>query len=160
MTIIECLKRRVIYYPKSIKKMRVSKTFLTVDAVVFKTINNKLELLLIKRKNEPFQNAWALPGGFVDEHEDIDEAAKRELLEETQINIETLTQLKAFGKPFRDPRSHVVSIAYYGFVAENVKPVAADDAKEAKWFSVNDLPKLAFDHDEIINFALQKIDIK
>jgi 8-oxo-dGTP diphosphatase len=140
--------------------MRVSNTFLTVDAVVFKTINNILYLLLIKRKNEPFQNAWALPGGFVDEHEDIDAAVKRELLEETQIEIENMTQLKAFGKPFRDPRSHVVSVAYYGFVAENATAFASDDAKEAKWFSVNDLPKLAFDHDEIINFALRKIDIK
>jgi 8-oxo-dGTP diphosphatase len=136
--------------------MRVSNTFLTVDAVVFKTINNNLHLLLIKRKNEPFQNTWALPGGFVDEHEDIDIAVKRELLEETQITIENMTQLKAFGKPFRDPRSHVVSVAYYGFVNENVKAIASDDAKEAKWFSVNDLPNLAFDHDEIINFALQK----
>ncbi|WP_162128212.1 NUDIX domain-containing protein [Flavobacterium phycosphaerae] len=140
--------------------MRVSYTFLTVDAVVFKTINNKLYLLLIKRKNEPFQNAWALPVGFVDENEDIDVAVKRELLEETQIEIDELTQLKAFGKPFRDPRCHVVSVAYYGFVAENVVAIASDDAKEAKWFSVNDLPNLAFDHDEIINFALQKTAIK
>lgn len=140
--------------------MRVSNTFLTVDAVVFKTINNKRHLLLIKRKNEPFQNAWALPGGFVDQHEDIDVAVKRELLEETQIEIENMTQLKAFGKPFRDPRCHVVSVAYFGFVSEDVTPIASDDAKEVKWFSVNDLPKLAFDHDEIINFALQKITTK
>jgi 8-oxo-dGTP diphosphatase len=140
--------------------MRVSKTFLTVDAVVFKTIHNILHLLLIKRKNEPFQNTWALPGGFVDEHEDIDVAVKRELFEETQIKIESVIQLKAFGKPFRDPRHHVVSVAYYGFVAENSEAIASDDAKEAKWFSVNDLPKLAFDHDEIINFALQKIETK
>ena len=140
--------------------MRVSHIFLTVDAVVFKSLQNELYLLLIKRKNEPFKNAWALPGGFVDEHEDIDIAVKRELLEETQIKIETMTQLKAFGKPHRDPRHHVVSIAYYGFVSNDVVVKASDDAKEAKWFPVNDLPKLAFDHDEIINFALQKIQTK
>jgi len=138
--------------------MRVSKTFLTVDALVFKTINNNLHLLLIKRKNEPFQDAWALPGGFVDEHEDIDEAVKRELREETKIIITELTQLKAFGKPFRDPRSHVVSIAYYGFVDENTVALPADDAKEAQWFPVDELPALAFDHAEIIAYALQKID--
>ncbi len=140
--------------------MRVSHIFLTVDAVVFKPLNNELYLLLIKRKNEPFQNTWALPGGFVDEHEDIDVAVKRELQEETQIRIETMIQLKAFGKPYRDPRHHVVSIAYYGFVSNDVVVKASDDAKEAKWFPVNDLPKLAFDHDEIINFALQKIQTK
>ena len=138
--------------------MRVSKTFLTVDALVFKTINNNLHLLLIKRKNEPFQDAWALPGGFVDEHEDIDEAVKRELREETKIIITELTQLKVFGKPFRDPRSHVVSIAYYGFVDENTVALPADDAKEAQWFPVDELPALAFDHAEIIAYALQKID--
>jgi 8-oxo-dGTP diphosphatase len=134
-------------------------TFLTVDAVIFKTINNKLHLLLIKRKHPPFQNEWALPGGFVDEHEDIDVAVRRELFEETQIRVDEIIQLKAFGKPFRDPRNHVVSVAYYAFVEESQAPIASDDAKEAEWFSVNDLPNLAFDHDEIINFALQKINI-
>ncbi len=146
--------------PKNALNMRVSKTFLTVDAVIFKTINNNLNLLLIKRKNEPFQNAWALPGGFVEEHEDIDSAAARELLEETQITVDKLTQLKAFGKPFRDPRNHVVSVAYYGFATQDTVAIASDDAKEAKWFSVNELPKLAFDHSEIINFALEKLQTK
>jgi 8-oxo-dGTP diphosphatase len=136
--------------------MRVSNIFVTVDILVFKINNNKSFILLIKRKNEPFKDCWALPGGFVDENEDLDAAAKRELEEETQIKIEQLEQLKAFGKPFRDPRSHVVSIAFTGFVSKDTQAKASDDAKEAKWFAVNDLPKLAFDHDEIINFALLK----
>ncbi len=140
--------------------MRVSFIFVTVDIILFKEVSNKNLILLIKRKNEPFKDCWALPGGFVDENEDLKVAAIRELHEETQIEIENLEQLKAFGKPFRDPRSHVVSIAYTGFVSPETNAIASDDAKEAKWFSVNDLPKLAFDHDEIINFALLKHKIK
>lgn len=137
--------------------MRIPTVFLTVDAVVFKPVDKTNHVLLIKRKNEPFQNAWALPGGFVDKDEDIDVAAQRELFEETNITVKQLHQLKVFGKPFRDPRGHVVSVAYYGFTDENTDAVAADDATAAQWFSVNDLPKMAFDHEEIINFALTKI---
>ena len=140
--------------------MRVSLIFLTVDILIFKECNGGNCILLIKRKNDPFKDCWAVPGGFVNENEDLEVAAKRELLEETQIKIEKLEQLKAFGKPFRDPRSHVVSIAFTGFVPIETFAIASDDAKEAKWFSVNDLPKLAFDHDEIINFALLKHKIK
>lgn len=136
--------------------MRISKTFLTVDIVVFKKIGEELKLLLIKRKNEPFQNFWALPGGFVNENEDLEIAAKRELFEETQVKVNSLDQLKAFGKPFRDPRSHVVSVAFMAFVDQNTVAIGSDDAKEAQWFSVFELPKIAFDHDEIITFALSK----
>jgi 8-oxo-dGTP diphosphatase len=139
--------------------MRVSKIFVTVDALIFKNIENQTFLLLIKRKNNPFMDYWAIPGGFVDENEDLETASIRELFEETQIKVQTLEQLKAFGKPNRDPRSHVVSIAFFGFVDINTVAIAADDAKEAKWFSVKDLPNLAFDHLEIINFALTKINL-
>lgn len=137
--------------------MWISKIYLTVDTLVFRKTENQFELLLIKRKNEPFKDCWAIPGGFVDENEDLEVAAKRELLEETQITIEKVEQLKAFGKPFRDPRFHTVTIAFYGFVPENAIAKAADDAKEAKWFSINNLPELAFDHLEIINFSLEKL---
>jgi 8-oxo-dGTP diphosphatase len=137
--------------------MRHSAIFVAVDAVILKTINNTNYLLLIKRRNEPYQNAWALPGGFVEEHEDLEEAAVRELYEETHIRAYDMIQLKAFGKPHRDPRNHVVSIAFLGFAANDAEPVASDDAKEAQWFSVNELPNLAFDHEEIIKFAMQKI---
>ena len=137
--------------------MRVPTAFLTVDAVIFKKINNVNYILLIERKNEPYQNHWALPGGFVEENEDLLDAVKRELFEETNIAVNDLHQLGTFGKPFRDPRGHVVSVVYFGFVPENTIASAADDAKSAFWFSVNELPKMAFDHLEIINFALTKI---
>ncbi|HLA56130.1 MAG TPA: NUDIX hydrolase [Flavobacterium sp.] len=137
--------------------MRTSKIFVTVDAVVFKKNENGNELLLIKRKNEPFKGSWALPGGFVEEDEDLQDAAHRELLEETGVKIETSVQLKAFGKPGRDPRQRTVAVAFMAFVDGNTIAKAADDAAEAAWFPVNKLPELAFDHLEIINFALTKI---
>lgn len=137
--------------------MYTSKIFVTVDVVLVKP--NLKQLLLIKRKNEPFKDCWALPGGFVDENEDLEAAAKRELEEETQVKVDSLEQIGAYGKPFRDPRSHVVSIAYFGRVNDDVKAKASDDAKEANWFSINDLPKLAFDHQDIILDALKKFTL-
>lgn len=136
--------------------MRTSKIFVTVDAVIFRKSAGGHELLLIKRKNDPFKGKWALPGGFVDENEDLADAAKRELREETGLVVESLQQLGAFGKPGRDPRSHTVSVAYTGFANENAEAVGADDADEAKWFLITDLPELAFDHADIINSALEK----
>lgn len=130
--------------------MYTSKIFVTVDVVLCKS--NKI--LLIKRLKEPFKDCWALPGGFVDENEDLEDAAKRELEEETSVKVNSLEQIGAFGKPFRDPRSHTVSVAYFGTVPENTIAIASDDAKEAYWFPINDLPELAFDHKEIIEKAL------
>lgn len=134
----------------------VSKIFVTVDVVLVKEENNIEKILLIKRKNDPFKDSWALPGGFVDENEDLEIAAKRELEEETCIKCTKLKQVGAYGKPFRDPRSHVVSIAYKGVVAADTIGKAADDAKELAWFAVNELPSLAFDHIDIITDALSK----
>ncbi|ENA1793740.1 NUDIX hydrolase [Flavobacterium psychrophilum] len=138
--------------------MRISKIFVTVDAVIVKKSTDN-QLLLIKRKNKPFENCWALPGGFVDHHEDLEVAAKRELEEETQIKIDSLQQFGTFGKPFRDPRGHMISVAYFGEVPENTIAIASDDAKEVAWFAVNELPNLAFDHQEIIEKALKKFKI-
>jgi len=139
--------------------MRTSKIFVTVDAVVFRPAEQNYEILLIQRKNEPFKGKWALPGGFVDEHEDLKDAAMRELQEETGLSVSDMEQLGAFGKPHRDPRHHTVSIAYIGVVPENSKVLGADDALEAKWFSVKMLPELAFDHADIVNLALQKVNL-
>jgi len=138
--------------------MRTSNIFVTVDAVILRK-SGDYELLLIKRKNEPFKDCWALPGGFVDQNEDLKVAAIRELEEETQIKVTDLEQIGAFGKPFRDPRGHMISVAYFGFVPENTIAVAADDAKETGWFSVKDLPKLAFDHLDIVTLSLQKFQL-
>ncbi len=137
--------------------MRTSKIFVTVDAVVFKKTDNSYMLLLIKRKNEPFKNSWAIPGGFLEENEDLETAAKRELHEETGVSIDTMEQLKAFGKPERDPRQRTVSVAFMAFADDTHIAKAADDAVEADWFPTSALPELAFDHLQIINFALTKI---
>ena len=131
----------------------ISKIFVTVDVVVFN--ENRNEILLIKRKNNPFKDCWALPGGFVDENEDLEEAAKRELKEETNVTVSEFIQIGAFGKPGRDPRGHMVSIAFSAQLTsqQDIKPL--DDAKEVKWFFINNLPKLAFDHEEIINKVIK-----
>lgn len=130
----------------------VSKIFVTVDVLV---INKKTdEILLIKRLNEPFKDCWALPGGFVDENEDLEQAARRELFEETNIETAEMTQIGAFGTPNRDPRGHMISVAYQTDLIDNQIVKAKDDAKEVKWFSIKDLPDLAFDHLEIINSIL------
>ncbi|MCC9043429.1 NUDIX hydrolase [Myroides sp. M-43] len=132
----------------------VSKIFVTVDVVLFKKSSSNSHVLLIKRKNEPFRDYWALPGGFVDENEDLVVAAKRELVEETSIAVNELVQIKAYGKPFRDPRSHMVTVAFYGEVAGDIVGKAADDAKELAWFNIDELPDLAFDHLDIVTDAI------
>lgn len=128
-----------------------SKIFVTVDIIAIDYTGEKI--LLIERKNDPFKGMWALPGGFVDENEDLIDAAHRELKEETSIEVETLIQVGAFGKPGRDPRQHTVSVAFTGKASSNAKVQAADDAKEARWFDRNKLPNLAFDHADIIKEA-------
>ena len=138
--------------------MRTSRIFVTVDAVIIKKKTDN-QLLLIKRKNEPYKDCWALPGGFVDENEDLEVAAKRELEEETQIKTDSLQQFGTFGKPFRDPRGHMISVAYFGEVPENTIAIASDDAKEVAWFPINELPNLAFDHQEIIENAFKTFKI-
>ncbi len=129
---------------------------LTVDIVVFSIIKNTLKLLLIKRKNPPFQDKWAIPGGFADYDEGILAAAGRELEEETGINNAGLEQVQTFGKPGRDPRGRTVSVVYYALIDSSGLTIKADtDAKEAKWFNVNTLPELAFDHAEILDFTTE-----
>lgn len=127
----------------------VSKIFVTVDVLVINKITD--EILLIKRLNEPFKDCWALPGGFVDENEDLEQAARRELFEETNIETVKMTQIGAFGTPNRDPRGHMISVVYQTDLIDNQIIKAKDDAKDVKWFSINDLPELAFDHLDIIN---------
>ncbi len=133
------------------------KISVTVDSVVFCKVNNQFKVLLIQRKNEPFKGQWALPGGFVDEGEDLETAAKRELEEETGVKVESMQQVQAFGKPGRDPRGHTISIGFLSriYCEEHLEP--SDDAKDARWFEIEKLPDmdLAFDHDEIINVAQQ-----
>ncbi|MBZ9729647.1 NUDIX hydrolase [Salegentibacter sp. JZCK2] len=133
--------------------MKQQEVAVTVDSVVFCNANNEFKVLLIKRKNDPFGDQWALPGGFIDESEDLVTAAKRELKEETGVAVETMEQVRAFGAPGRDPRGRTISIAFVAriFCEEDLN--AGDDAAEASWVSIDDLPKLAFDHAEIIEAA-------
>lgn len=131
---------------------------LTVDCVVFGLDEGDLKLLLIERDLEPFAGKWALPGGFVRVGESLEDAARRELQEETGVSRVYLEQLYTFGQPDRDPRERVVTVAYYALVKLSVHSVkAATDARNAAWFDVCDLPKLAFDHEEIIEVALQRL---
>lgn len=137
-------------------KKYISEIFVTVDVVVIRTINGQKEILLIQRKNEPFKNQWALPGGFVDNHEDLITAARRELEEEANVKVFDLQQIKTYGNPYRDPRGYMVSVAYFATVDATIQATAADDAKEVKWFNINELPSLAFDHEMIIADALNQ----
>ncbi|MEL7122775.1 MAG: NUDIX domain-containing protein [Bacteroidota bacterium] len=134
----------------------------TVDCVIFgMTDQFELKVLLIQRKNEPYINEWALPGGFVDMKEDLETAALRELEEETGIKDVFIEQLYTFGSPIRDPRGRVISIAYYALVNLEKHPVrASSDAREVNWFDFNDLPALAFDHKNILQVAIERLRAK
>ena len=133
----------------------------TADMVVLHRAANGLEILLIERLNNPFAGCWALPGGFVDENEDLDHAAARELREETSLSDVELHQFRAFGKPGRDPRGHTITVAYWGICNTPEKAAAADDAKTLRWFPLSQLPPLAFDHAEIIAEAVKAVpDLK
>ena len=133
---------------------------ITVDAVVFGEDNDTTYVLLIQRKKDPFKDCWAIPGGFVDEGETLEQAVVRELEEETSIQITNLKQLHTFSDPKRDPRKRIISAAFYTVINKNdVNPVAADDASNLSWFNINELPVLAFDHEEILNMAIKKINV-
>jgi len=134
---------------------------LTVDCVVFGLDDDELEVLLIQRGLEPFKGSWALPGGFVRVDETLEDAARRELQEETGLAIGYLEQLYTFGAVERDPRERVVSVAYTALVKLSDHQVrAATDARDVAWFGVHDLPSLAFDHVEIFQLALERLKNK
>ena len=134
---------------------------LSVDAVVFGYEEGNISVLLIKRKYEPFKGKWAIPGGFVENDESLETAVERELLEETGVRINYLEQLYTFGKPNRDPRGRVVSIAYVGLVRPNTFNIfASSDAEQVQWFNINELPKLSFDHKEILKTAIERLQAK
>lgn len=131
----------------------------SVDAVVFGyTSEEGLTLLLIKRGIAPFKNSWALPGGLVGNEETLEAAVTRELIEETGVSINYLEQLYTFGSLDRDPRNRSISVAYYGLVKQGSFTIKADtDAKEVAWFNVKKLPKLAFDHADIVKKAIERL---
>ncbi len=131
---------------------------LTVDCVVFGLDDEELKVMLIQRGLAPFEGKWALPGGFVHVDETLEEAARRELEEETGLHKVFLEQLYTFGAVDRDPRERVVSVAYYALVKlSDHKVQAATDARDAAWFGVHDVPSLAFDHADILQMALERL---
>ncbi len=127
---------------------------LTVDMIVTRIIDSKVEVLLIQRLHNPFKDSWAFPGGFVDMDETLEQAATRELVEETRLKNANLKQYKAYSALNRDPRGRTVSVVFVGEITGDVSIKAGDDAKNAAWFNINKLPPLAFDHDEIIQEVL------
>jgi len=135
----------------------------TVDVVIFSILDEMLKVLLIKRKAWPHEGMWAIPGGFVDIDESLEHAAYRELAEETGVSSSDvyLEQLYTFGEPDRDPRTRVITVAYFALVsADKINPQAASDAADVGWFSVYDLPSLAFDHADILDYALTRLRYK
>jgi 8-oxo-dGTP diphosphatase len=131
---------------------------LTVDCVVFGLDDKDLKVLLIERTSDPFAGRWALPGGFVEMDESLDDAARRELREEAGLEDVFLEQLYTFGAVDRDPRGRVVTVAYYALVNTVEHPLrAASDARAAAWFPVLSPPALAFDHAEILRVAHQRL---
>jgi 8-oxo-dGTP diphosphatase len=133
----------------------------TVDIVIFTIRNRALQVLLVKRGVPPYLGQYAIPGGFIREDESLEEAAQRELYEEAGVRNVFLEQLYSFGAPKRDPRGRVITVAYYALIAsEKLSLVAGADAAEAKWFSLNDLPPLAFDHKHILGYALERLQNK
>ncbi|HLA78332.1 MAG TPA: NUDIX domain-containing protein [Vicinamibacteria bacterium] len=138
---------------------RYPRAALTVDCVIFGYDTEDLKVLLIQRDSPPFEGRWALPGGFVDVGEPLEEAARRELKEETGVEKVYLEQLYTFGDDVkRDPRERVVSVAYYALAKLSDHRVqAATDARNAAWFQVADAPSLAFDHDQVLEMALTRL---
>ncbi|PQO45781.1 NUDIX hydrolase [Blastopirellula marina] len=133
----------------------------TVDCVIFGLDDDGLKILLIQRDGQPFEGCWALPGGFVEMSESLDDAALRELQEETGVSEVFLEQLYTFGEVDRDPRTRVITVAYYALVnLKDHKVEAATDARAAAWFELDDLPPLAFDHNQILQVAQERLQGK
>lgn len=133
----------------------------TVDLVIFALRDGELQVLLVQRGVPPFQGRWALPGGFVTRGESLEDAARRELVEETGVRDVYLEQLYTFGNPDRDPRGRVITVAYYALMTgAAATPVAGTDAGAARWVPARQHPPLAFDHDRILAYALERLATK
>jgi 8-oxo-dGTP diphosphatase len=137
---------------------KYEKPSVTVDIVIFTIQDDELKVLLVKRGLEPFKDKWAIPGGFVRIQESLEEAAKRELEEETGVRDVYLEQLYSFGEPRRDPRGRVITVAYMALISsEKINLKASTDVSEVKWFSIKEVPQLAFDHRKILDYSLKRL---
>lgn len=126
------------------------------DCVVFGFDGHEMQVLLIERGQDPFKGCWAFPGGFMNIDESAEDCAKRELMEETSLQVQLLKQLGAYSAVHRDPRERVISVVFYTLVKPS-DVAGGDDANQAKWFPLRDVPQLAFDHDLILREAMQKL---
>lgn len=142
--------------------MATASVRVTVDILAFAVHAGGLEILLVKRKYDPFKSSWALPGGFITEADDtLDAAAHRELVEETNVSNVYLEQLYSFGDQGRDPRGRVVTVSYLALLRqEELEIKASSDASGVAWWPVKELPALAFDHSEIIAYGLKRLQYK
>lgn len=137
------------------------KPALSADVVALAFDGSRLHVLLIERKKEPFAGRWALPGGFVEPNENVEQAAVRELLEETGLRVARVEQLRTYSEPGRDPRGWVVSVAHLALVRWSERQVAAgDDAGRAEWRPLSKAKGLAFDHDHMLDLAIERITFR
>ena len=143
---------------------RYDRPSVTIDVVIFTMRSRHLEVLLVKRRHWPFEGMWAIPGGFVEPNESLEDGARRELEEETGVRDVYLEQLYTFGDPGRDPRTRVITVVYYALIRadqlETQTIRAADDAADAAWYPVYKTPPLAFDHEKILTYTLQRLSGK
>jgi 8-oxo-dGTP diphosphatase len=137
-----------------------SEISVTVDIVIFTLREGDLQVLLVKRKHAPYEGRWAIPGGFVEPAESLEDAAARELFEETHVEGMHIEQLYTFGDPKRDPRGRTITVAYFALAPAPLTVEAGDDAAEAQWKSVYHLPVMAFDHAQILHYALKRLRYK
>ncbi|MCK4553424.1 NUDIX hydrolase [Candidatus Parcubacteria bacterium] len=134
---------------------------IAVDMVIFTIKDNELKVLMIKMKKKPFIGSWAVPGGLVKVNESVDGSAKKHLKNKTGVNDVYLEQLYTFGGIHRDPLGRVVSVAYFALIpGKGLKLHTTDEYDNVKWFSVNKLPKLAYDHKEIVKCAVSRLRSK
>ena len=144
------------YYPELRYSYKYPHPAVTTDCVIFGFDGAKLKVLLIERGNEPYKGRWAFPGGFLNMDESAEQGARRELMEETGMVAGYMEQFHAFTDPDRNPRERVITIAYYAMCKiQEVK--GGDDAAKAQWFSIDEIPQLAFDHDRMLHLALSAL---
>lgn len=147
--------------PENYDPARFDRPSVTVDVVIFSLADDALQVLLIRRESPPFAQMWAIPGSFIKMDESLEEAAVRALADETGVEDVYTEQLYTFGKPGRDPRTRVITVAYFALVPHDaIHHKAGRDASETSWFAVSELPPLAFDHAEIVEYAYRRLRYK
>jgi 8-oxo-dGTP diphosphatase len=164
MPAVASLKITVVDHIIFIKNIAMPYTYeyprpsVTADIAIFSNNAGSQRVLLIRRGNDPFKGQWALPGGFIEIDETLAATAARELEEETGLIVPKLTQFRTYGDPGRDPRGRTIAVVFYGFAdPEKVKIAGGDDAADARWFPIDQLPALAFDHNEILKELTQHL---